>query len=194
MIFRDITGHDYYCPARLPLSLDELRGHRYLLHNEFMRLVVIAANPGDPDLTAAESQGLIDLCKQEGGNLVLVNGEAGAHKRNVKVDYIYNSLFARARHHRIGVVIESQTVRQVGVDCRAMASEVFCFAQYHPRELATLYDDRGDLFAQAVAGLQIEKHEYAHWNLREQGKWWSAGARSKYRGHDAAEEKPNAVV
>lgn len=178
VIFHDVTGHDYYASGRLPLSIDELERHSYLLNDEFVRIVVIARNAGDPEILRDESARIIDLIFPRPGHIVAVFDELQAHHR--KSEKIFNSLFARGNHFGIVPILCSQKATDIGLGARVTASDVYCLGQHHPIELKAVYDCYGDIYAGQVAASHKGDNPI-HWHESERERWWSEKARYKFK-------------
>jgi len=183
VIWYDVTGHDYYAPGRIPLSISELEAHPNLLESDVVRLVVIAQNPGDPDSLRDEAARIIDMVFPRPGRIVTVFDEMQSHHR--KSDKIINSLFARGNHFGIVPVLCSQTATDIGLGARKNASDVYCFGHHHPLELKAVYDCYGDIYAGKVAASH-KGDAPIHWQESERERWWSERARYKYK-QDAAD-------
>lgn len=180
-IWHDVTGHDYYAPGRLPLSITELEAHPDLLDADAVRIVVIAQNPGDPDSLADETSRIVDMVFPRPGRIVTVFDEMQAHHR--KSEKTVNSLFARGNHFGIVPVLLSQKATDIGLGARVTASDVYCFGQHHPLELKAVYDCYGDIYASKVAAAR-KGDAPVHWRESEREQWWSMRARYKYRQAD----------
>jgi len=176
VIYHDITGHDYAAPGRLVLTIDELEANESLLDAEFVRIVVVARHPGDPDYLTTEVRRIVRLLAVT-GDIVAVFDEAGAHER--KTEKVLNNLFARGGHYGIATIISSQKATDISLGARINASDAYCFGQHHPKELEALYNAYGDLFAQAVANLR-KRDPPVHWESEHREKWWSVEARAKF--------------
>lgn len=182
VIFHDITGHDYYAPGRLPLTIDDLESNTYLLHQEFCRLVIIAQSAGDPQIIRDEVRRLIALIQPNPGNCIVVFDEMQTHGR--KDDQEINGLFAKGNHYGIVPIIAGQQATNLPLGARKGCSDAFVFGQHHPTELKEVFDCYGDVFAARVS--QMRKGDRPlHWRESEREKWWGANARNKFRGNKA---------
>jgi len=178
VIYHDVIGHDYYAPGRLPLSITELEAHRYMLDDEFVKLVVIARDAGDPDSLTDEVGRIIDLIYPRPGRMVVVFDEVGRHHR--KSEKILNSIFATGNHFGIVPILCSQKATDIPLGTRITASDVYSFGQHHPKELGALYDCYGDIYASKVAILH-RGDSCVHWRESEREQWWSEKARYKFK-------------
>lgn len=182
VLFHDITGHDYYAPGRLPVTVEELEAHPYLLEQDYMRIVVIAQSASDPDVILDEVK-RIQLLVWTVGNMVVVFDEVGAHAR--KSERQLNSFFARGSHHRIATILAAQKATDIPLGARVTCSDCYCFGQHHPKELQALYDCYGDKFAVQASEIQKGSNPI-HWREDDRADWWTEASRNKFRSAKAA--------